>query len=97
METSVQNQAEQTKEQVACAESESAAGVKFISDISMYLSKFSISAIGSIGEPPSYFWKPLPMADKGSESPSSGTLWAIQAVNVLLFGPGNALYVSGQG
>lgn len=33
---------------------------------------------------------PLPIAEKGSANPSSGTCSDIQAVNVLLFGPGKA-------
>lgn len=36
-------------------------------------------------------WKPLPMADKGRSSSSSGTCLAIQPVKVLLLGPGKTL------
>ena len=41
--------------------------------------------------------KSLPMAEKGRLRLSSGTCLAIHAVNVLLLGPGKALYKPGQG
>jgi len=40
---------------------------------------------------------PLPIAEKGSFSSNFGTCLAIQAVKVLLLGPGKALYVSFHG
>ena len=38
-----------------------------------------------------FFTKPLPIAENGSSSSSSGTCRAIHATKVLLFGPGKAL------